>query len=471
MIKYVLYIPTKYMQTKKTIPKLTSLPMAIPPFELYRRLCRECQGSFILESAVGEQRTIAYSFLGFDPDHVLRCDRGRIIGGEGLDHLREEPVAFLKEFQKQNQVQYPLLPFIGGLVGYFSYEFAAHCEPSFPGPRHPDFPEFELGLYREGIIYDHSNFQAYHFSLDESTELLERVGSLPEVGRESMSLGEPRHSMSREAYQEGVKEVKGRIHDGEAFQVVLSRSEERSFSGDPLALYTDLRRTNPSPYMFYLDFGRRKLLGSSPETLVTVKGREATTFPIAGTRPVGIDAQDRRRLREEMLRDEKERAEHCMLVDLARNDLGKVAEFGSVHVPEFMGVAAYSHVQHIVSRVCSTLRDGREATDALAAVFPAGTLSGAPKPRAMEIIADLEGRARGPYGGGVGYLSFNGNLDSAITIRSAFVSDDRLTIQAGAGIVADSDPRAEFLESEHKLSALTAALRRCRTMAEEGAEA
>jgi len=200
--------------------------------------------------------------------------------------------------------------------------------------------------------------------------------------------------------------------------------------------------------------------------LVTVRGREATTFPIAGTRPVGAGTKEHRRLREEMLLDEKERAEHCMLVDLARNDLGKVSEFGSVHVPEFMTVASYSHVQHIVSKVMGTLAPGLEAVDALAAVFPAGTLSGAPKPRAMEIIAELEDGARGAYGGGVGYLSLNGNLDSAITIRSAFISDDRLTLQAGAGIVADSDPHREFLETEHKLGALTAALARCRSAQE-----
>ena len=468
MIKYVLLIAQMYMQANHVI-RIAELDAALPPFELYQRLSSQFKESFMLESAVGEERTVAYSFLGFRPDFVLRCEKGRVQGGEGMDHLRESPVQFLKEFMRENRVECSKFPFVGGLVGYFSYDFASACEPSFHESRDSDFPEFELGFYREGIIYDHSSFRAYRFSLDGRDELPELIESMPEKKASSIRTGRPSSPTTPSGYEAKVREAKERIREGEAFQVVLSRALHHEMSGDPLSIYADLRRTNPSPYMFFIDHGRRKVLGSSPETLVTVRGREATTFPIAGTRPVGAGTKEHRRLREEMLLDEKERAEHCMLVDLARNDLGKVSEFGSVHVPEFMTVASYSHVQHIVSKVMGTLAPGMEAMDALAAVFPAGTLSGAPKPRAMEIIAELEDGARGAYGGGVGYLSLNGNLDSAITIRSAFISDDRLTLQAGAGIVADSDPHREFLETEQKLGALTSALARCRSAQESEA--
>jgi anthranilate synthase component 1 len=228
-----------------------------------------------------------------------------------------------------------------------------------------------------------------------------------------------------------------------------------------LALYQQLRKINPSPYMFYLDFGERKILGSSPETLVTVKNGEVLTYPIAGTRPLGQNMKERRRYKEEMLADEKERAEHTMLVDLARNDIGKVCQVGSVHVAEYMNVQEFSHVQHMVSKVQGTLEEGLDAMDAFCAVFPAGTVSGAPKPRAMEIISELEQRPRGPYAGAVGYLSLNGDLDSAIAIRSAFICRDRLRIQAGAGIVYDSDPGKEYVETENKLGAMSAAIARC----------
>jgi anthranilate synthase component 1 len=368
---------------------------------------------------------------------------------------------FLKHFMAQHRVNSTLFPYVGGLVGYLSYEFTSQLEPSFPSLRSPDFPEFEFGMYEDGIIFDHSSFRAYYFTTGERGEILELLDSLPSAEDVTIDAGRLRSNLPADRFEEAVVEAKGRIFAGEAFQIVLSRALSSPYSGDPLALYSDLRLSNPSPYMFYLDFDHRQVLGSSPETLVTVRGREATTFPIAGTRPLGVGSKGRRKMRDEMLLDEKERAEHCMLVDLARNDIGKVSEFGSVYVPEFMRVETFSHVQHIVSKVQGTLRPEVQPLDALAAVFPAGTVSGAPKPRAMEIIAELERFPRGPYAGGVGYLSFNGNLDSAITIRSAFVNGDNIRLQAGAGIVADSDPRREFEETEQKLGALVDALKRC----------
>jgi anthranilate synthase component 1 len=431
------------------------LNLTAPPLELYRRLRPEFSESFMLESSVGASRTIAYSFLGFGPADTLRCRNGRVEGGIGNDHLRDNPVAFLRRLTSSFDLNCAKFPFMGGLVGYFSYEFAGRAEPSVP-VLPSGFPEFELGLYRECIVYDHSNFQVYLVSAGEPGSLAEAVGSLPEPVHRELRTGTATGG-DRDEFEDGVVAIKDRITGGETFQTVLSRRVSTPYRGDLLNIYQALRETNPSPYMFFLQFDGRTVLGSSPETLLTVRGREATTFPIAGTRPLGAGRQ-RRRYREELLSDEKERAEHAMLVDLARNDLSRVCEGGSVTVPEYMGIEEFSHVQHLVSKVQGTLREDRSAIDALMAVFPAGTVSGAPKPRSMEIISEIEGRGRGPYAGGVGYLSLNGNLDSAITIRSAFAAEGTMHFQAGAGIVDGSDPGREFEETEAKLGALRAAL-------------
>jgi anthranilate synthase component I len=436
---------------------LRPLDVHMPPYELYKALAERFENSFILESAVGDSRTVAYSFLGFGPECILRCSKGKVEGGEGLDHLRQDPLEFLRSFLRGRRIKDQTFSYLGGLVGYLSYEFASLTEDSFVGKEHRDFPVFELGYYPEGVVYDHSNFRAFYFG-GEDGELLKALDATESAEDPRMRLGPPKPDTSQQDFEEEVDEAKSRILAGEAFQIVLSRGLEHEYDGNPLALYSALRATNPSPYMFYLDHGPRKVFGSSPETLVSLRKGEMTTFPIAGTRPAGDGAKERRRYREEMLLDEKERSEHCMLVDLARNDLSKVCELDTVHVPEFMSVGSFSHVQHIVSKVQGTLSPKDDAVGALKAVFPAGTVSGAPKPRAMEIIAELEGCPRGPYAGGVGYLSLNGNMDSAITIRSAFCADGRMRLQAGAGIVADSDPAREYLETEHKLRALSASI-------------
>ncbi|MBS7629235.1 anthranilate synthase component I family protein, partial [Candidatus Bathyarchaeota archaeon] len=252
--------------------------------------------------------------------------------------------------------------------------------------------------------------------------------------------------------------AKGYISSGEIFQVVLSKRYSFNFEGPLINFYKALRAINPSPYMFYLKMGSRQLVGSSPEMLLRTEGDLLETYPIAGTRPVTDDPERDKLLAEELISDHKERAEHVMLVDLARNDLGKVAEYGSIKIPEFMQVHRYSHVQHIVSRVTGRLRPDRDSFDAFKAMLPAGTVSGAPKPRAMEIIDELEPTRRGPYAGAAGYFSFNGNSDFAITIRTLTANKNEAAIQVGAGIVADSDPDREWLETEHKATALMKAL-------------
>lgn len=441
---------------------IEKLDLGLTPAELYDRLSCASKCSFLLESAVGSERTVSHSFMGFQPDYVVRCVGGMVEGGPDCGVPRNDPIAFINRLSSMTVVKDDRFPYLGGLVGYFSYDFARFIEPSARMNGATDFPDFELGMYKEGIIFDHSSFQAYYFSIDGADQLRHLLApGLPSASEEPFRTGELVPAMSRERYEKMVSVCRERIEAGEAFQIVASRSLVSKCSGNSLDLYRSLRELNPSPYMFYFDFGGRVVLGSSPETLVTVRKGEVITFPIAGTRPLGASPKERRMFREEMLADDKERAEHCMLVDLARNDVGRVCETGSVHVPVFMQVEEFSHVQHMVSKVQGTLQQDRTPFDAFCAVFPAGTVSGAPKPRAMEIIQELEQRPRGPYAGAVGYLSFNGSLDSAIAIRSAFISDDRIYIQAGAGIVADSDPAKEYVEAENKLKAVKKAIEAC----------
>ena len=441
---------------------IEKLDLGLTPSELYDRLSCVSKCSFLLESAVGSERTVSYSFMGFQPEYVVSCVKGQVKGGPECGADRDDPITYLNRLCSEDRIVDERFPFLGGLVGYFSYDFARFIEPSTRMTGEGSFPDFELGMYREGIIFDHSSFQAYYFSVGGADRLRQLLAAgIPEARNERFRTGLLVPSMPQERYEEIVSVCRDRIAAGEAFQIVASRSLSSNCSGNSLDLYSSLRELNPSPYMFYFDFDGRVVLGSSPETLVTVRKGEVITFPIAGTRPLGASPKEKRAYREDMLADEKERAEHCMLVDLARNDVGKVCEIGSVHVPVFMQVEEFSHVQHMVSKVQGTLEQGRTAFEAFCAVFPAGTVSGAPKPRAMEIIQELENSSRGPYAGAVGYISLNGNLDSAIAIRSAFISDDHIYIQAGAGIVADSDPTREYVEAENKLKAVKKAIEAC----------
>jgi anthranilate synthase component 1 len=271
--------------------------------------------------------------------------------------------------------------------------------------------------------------------------------------------GNPKANMKKEEFEDAVKVAKERISNGEIFQVVLSRRYEMPYEGNLLKFYNYLKQTNPSPYMYCLNFGERKIIGSSPENLVRVEGRKIDSYAtLAGTMPRGRTVDEDKALEQLLLNDEKEKAEHLMLVDLTRNDLGKVSSVGSVTVPELMEVHKYSHVQHLGSHVCGELADGKDCFDAFDAIFPAGTLSGAPKVRAMEIIEELEKNRRGAYGGAVGYFSFNRNCDFAITIRTLIAQRQKAYVQAGAGIVYDSVPEREYMETENKMGAIMKAL-------------
>lgn len=345
-------------------------------------------------------------------------------------------------------------------MGYFSYDAIRYLE-SLPSRARDDLrlPDFEFGVYDDGIVFDHLAGQAYYYwyknnRLREIERLLAH-----KTTPTTLIVENPRTNLKQEHFESMVDEAKRYIRAGDIFQVVLSKRFEFSFKGDLLNFYKVLREINPSPYMYFLKMKDRAIVGSSPEMLGRVDKGRAETFPIAGTRPVGKNDREDQRLADELLKDPKEQAEHIMLIDLARNDLGKVCQFGTIEVPEFMTVQKYSHVQHIVSRVLGQLRPDCDALDSFKGIFPAGTVSGAPKKRAMEIIEELEPSRRGPYAGAAGYFSYNGNSDFAITIRTLVADGNKAYVQAGAGIVADSQPTREWFETEHKAKALIHALK------------
>jgi anthranilate synthase component I len=318
-----------------------------------------------------------------------------------------------------------------------------------------------MGIFEDGFIFNHQQKQAFYYYRNENrlTEV-ENLLKQP-VEPEELVCSQPKVNTKKEAFEKAVEKAKEYVTNGDIFQVVLSKRYQLQIKGSLIPFYQSLRTINPSPYMYFFKSGDHQIVGSSPEMLVRVENKIVETFPIAGTKPISQNPIENRRLANELLCDPKECAEHIMLVDLARNDIGKISKYGSVHLPEFMKVHQYSHVQHIVSQVVGRLKENLQSYDALRAVFPAGTVSGAPKVRAMEIIDELEPARRGPYAGAVGYFSYNGNADFAITIRTLFADKNQAYIQAGAGIVADSVPEREWLETDHKAKALMQALEKC----------
>jgi len=443
--------------------RIRKLSFEKPPLEIFSKLYNNYENVYILESIEGPKKLSQYSFIGFDPTLTITIKNGEaVIRNErtGEEEKKEvnEPLAVIQKTLK-NRLDVKEQRFVGGAVGYISYD-AVRCWEKLPERALDDqnFPDIEVGVFDDGIVYDHRNKQAFYYHLNEN-RLAEINKLLQEPDNyESLSHKQLKVNISKERFENAVEKAKEYVTAGDIFQVVLSKRYDFQIRGDLIGFYRNLREINPSPYMYFLKSGEHQIVGSSPEMLVRVENRIVETFPIAGTRPHVKNPIENKRLTEELLSDPKERAEHVMLVDLGRNDIGKVSKFGSVHLPEFMKVHQYSHVQHIVSRVVGDLRDECDCYDALRAVFPAGTVSGAPKVRAMEIIEELEPTRRGPYAGAVGYFSYNGNADFAITIRTLIANGDKAHIQVGAGIVADSDPEREWFETEQKAQALIKAL-------------
>ena len=484
----------------KLVPVFRELPADLEtPVSVYLKL-RGSGPSFLLESVERAEQIGRYSFLGFNPrrqiitrGNILKIiDNGNTVtrdladGEDPLDVVKAElaayqPVAPVHELAKS------LPRFFGGAVGFLSYDLVRFVE-SLPGPERDDLglPDMHLLITDTLVVFDHVQHRLLLFAnaqIPDGSDLDavydEAVGRLDALEAQleaplirptkapGKSTAPLTSSMDEATYAEAVKAAKAYIRAGDIFQVVLSQRLARPTKAEPFSIYRTLRRINPSPYMFFLDLGgdpHTCLVGSSPEVLVRLQDRTAAVRPIAGTRRRGSTPAEDRALEAELLADPKERAEHVMLVDLGRNDLGRVCEFNSIHVPELLITETYSHVIHIVSHVEGKLREGLDAFDLLRATFPAGTVSGAPKVRAMEIIDELEGLRRGPYAGAVGYFGFNGNMDTCITIRTIVMQDDVAYLQAGAGIVADSDPIREYHETQHKAAALSVAI----GMAEEG---
>jgi anthranilate synthase component 1 len=449
--------------------------------------------SFLLESVEGGQHIARYSFIGAEPYLTLRFDNGQahaVQGGYKQTLPYTDPLTVLSSYlSSYRPVRLPDLPrFVGGAVGYLCYETVA-CFERLPVPEKAGY-HIPLGMWQfvdTLLVFDHLKHKIkiishvhldvddlaaeYRRATDKLAEIAERLRepvasehliddrpSTVDARRPSPSATRPTSNVTQARYEAMVMKAKEYIAAGDAFQVVPSQRFSRPVKADPFTIYRALRTINPSPYMFFLHTPECDLVGSSPELLVRVEDGLVTTHPIAGTRPRGSDDEQDRALAEELLGDEKERAEHLMLVDLGRNDIGRVATAGSVRVPNFMSVEKFSHVMHIVSHVTGRLRPDMAALDALRAVFPAGTVSGAPKIRAMQIIAELEGEQRGIYAGAVGHVGFNGDLDTCIALRTMVVKDGVAYVQAGGGVVADSDPTAEYHESGNKAAALLRAI-------------
>jgi len=432
----------------------------LDPVSVFASLRDQFPGEcFLLESVEGPQKVARYSFIGVEPISVFRS-KGDKVDVDGELRATSDPYSALRDhFRSFACGASDLVPFSGGIVGYVGYGMVSQ----FDNVHEPEAldggpPDLYFMLPRHLVCVDHLNSRTFLISHGQLNDLREALAKARPQGTQTLEVGEGRSNTSEEAFCKMVTDAKEHIMDGDIFQVVLSRRTDFKVTGDPLAMYSVLRSVNPSPYMFYLDFDGLQFLGSSPEMLVRLEGTRLTTRPLAGTRPRSPDIEEDEKLKIELLLDEKERAEHLMLVDLHRNDMGRVSTFGSVKVTDLMSVEKYSHVQHIVSNIESTIRPDRDSFDALKACFPAGTVTGAPKIRAMEIIGNLEQAPRGPYGGAVGYFDFTGNMDFAIAIRSIVLSGKKASVQAGAGIVADSVPEKEFMETEHKMGAMLRAL-------------
>lgn len=433
----------------------------------------------LLESAEGPERLARFSFLGVDPSARLVADRGRgrIEAENGEEReLVGSSLEILRAAAGERPAPRPprrLPPFCGGWIGSFAYEWVHELEPRVPARDGPQArPAAEFHYFPTVIAFDHAGqrmiliracpdgAESFPAALDDLGRLAaELAGPAGKGGGFRLLEPEPCPSRGRAAFEAGVARLQEAVREGEIFQAVLAQRHDLRFSGDPFQLYRVLRLTNPSPHMFFFDGGREILIGSSPERLVAVRGGRVQVRPIAGTRARAEDPDEDDRLGAELLGDAKERAEHDMLVDLARNDLGRIARIGTVLVREHARLEKFARVQHLVSRVECELASGRDALDALAACFPAGTVSGAPKVRAMELLAELEGEARGSYAGAFGYLDGAGNLDMAIMIRTFAVRDGVASVGAGAGVVHDSRPEREYRETIEKSAALFEAAR------------
>ena len=458
------------------------------PIELLRVLKCVSKHTYMLESVEDSKKWGRYTFLGFDPLLEFTCQDGvvKIKGDENFNSLTNDektvisdnPSLIIKDLIEKNKSPKlkSLPPFTGGFVGYFAYDYIKYTEPSLNlnSKNQDQFKDIDLMLFDKVIAFD--NFKQkiiiivnmktddiknnYEKACRDLTEIAHLIKNGEKANIEPLKLkSDFKPSFSREEFTEMIEKAKNYIYEGDIFQVVLSNRLEAEISGSLFDTYRVLRTTNPSPYMFYFSSDDIEIAGASPETLVKLKDNKLYTFPLAGTRPRGKTESEDKRLEEELLLDEKELAEHNMLVDLGRNDIGRIAEIGTVKVDKYMSVEKFSHVMHIGSTVTGELRSDLDSLSAIDSILPAGTLSGAPKIRACEIINELENNKRGIYGGAIGYIDLSGNLDTCISIRIAFARNNKVFIRSGAGIVADSVAENEYEECLNKAKAVVNALK------------
>ena len=409
------------------------------PVEVLRILRARGSHCFLFESAEDKERWGRFSFLGLDPGLTVSCRDGELKIGEKTSrtaHPKKEIRELMRSYRAPRIEGLP--PFTGGLVGYFAYDYIKYAEPTLRLAEGggEGFQDVDLMLFTKLIAFDHYR---------QKMVLIVNVTPF-------------RSQFTEAEYAALVEKTRRHIYEGDVFQLVLSNRLEAAFEGSLLDTYRALRSLNPSPYLFFLSSPTLEVAGASPETLVKLEGKELHTFPLAGTRPRGKSAAEDAALEQELLADEKELSEHNMLVDLGRNDLGKISRFGTVTVERLREILRFSHVMHIGSAVRGEIREDCDALDAIDAVLPAGTLSGAPKYRAMELIAEMEGEKRGIYGGAIGYLDFNGNLDTCIGIRMAYRLNGKVYVRSGAGLVADSVPEKEYAECRNKAAAVLRAI-------------
>jgi anthranilate synthase component I len=459
----------------------------VTPIQLFHALDKD-EYSFLLESVEGNQKFSRYSFMGSQPYRILTGKEG-MLTITSADQIKvypaEDPLPYLRDLMdKSTSPQYDgFPPFLGGAVGYFSYELIQAFEPNallVNSAGKTNAYDTHLAFYDRLIVFDHqeqvlylvmhvkvkngkvTNYEKIVDQLEKWKDRLQKthplIEPLPNLVHEEVDFSHITSNFTRDAYCNAVEKAKDYIRAGDIFQVVPSQKYTVKGTPDPMMVYRILRYLNPSPYMYYLHMGEEHIVGTSPEILVRVQNRLVETRPIAGSRPRSQNAAEDERLENELLADPKENAEHVMLVDLGRNDVGRVSAYGSVQVTAFRHVERYSHVMHMVSQVTGELSKEKTSLDAFRACFPAGTVSGSPKIRAMEIIAELEPEARGIYAGAVGYFDFAGNVDTCIAIRTIYFRDNKAYVQAGAGVVYDSDPNKEYEETRHKASAMLLAI-------------
>ena len=438
-------------------PKIISLSLDGNQFETYNKISRNYSHSFLFESLTGPEELAETSIMGFDPELIVKGYYDKVTiesrGGTVETITTSDPLNKIKELVLKTSDQ--TYRYLGGAVGHINYD-AIRLWEKIPKNHPINEPIMEFGIYTDGILFDNKQKKSFYFYYERN-----RVDEIKssESKFDEFTMSEITSNLDEEKFTNVVEKAKKYIYDGDIFQVVLSRKFSFNADGDYLKVYEKLRALNPSPYLYHMKMNQKTIIGASPEMLIRVTGDQVETFPIAGTRKITEDEEKNDEMQKELISDEKELAEHTMLVDLGRNDIGRVCDYGTVHVKSLMQVKRFSHVQHMVTHVVGKLSKKFDMYDAFKAVFPAGTVSGAPKVRAMEIIDELEPESRGPYAGAVGYFSFNGCCDFAIAIRSIFADGKSGFVQAGAGIVFDSIAKNELNETEHKANAMITALK------------